>query len=224
MCSNRPAVSSVRAASCGTGSRNMCIPASPPSRSTSRRPSRTCAAFSPCLLPSDDASRTKRILDSVALAAVRVTDTGLVATLRFDVPPRPQRLQPATEAPLTEVERVQLRAALERWDAFLTYVIKAAGSDAATKEARQELLDILLDARQELIGQLEADPAGRPLLPLRRSTRGEDPVRRLFVSTWTRLAPVLRKQSGKLPGRDRSALFRFSCVRRRARRARPART
>ncbi|HME71769.1 MAG TPA: transglycosylase SLT domain-containing protein [Myxococcota bacterium] len=153
----------------------------------------------PLLLPSDDASRTQHILDSVALAAVRVSDTALVATLRFDVPPLATAAQPATEAPLTDVERVQLRAALERWDAFLTYVIKAAGSDAATKEARQELLDILLDARQELIAQFEATQpeAAPPPVPLARS---EDPVRRLFVSTWTRLAPVLRKQSGKLPG------------------------
>lgn len=153
----------------------------------------------PLLLPSDDASRTQRILDSVALAAVRVSDTALVATLRFEVPPLAVAAPPATEAPLTDAERVQLRAALERWDAFLTYVIKAAGSDAASKEARQELLDILLDARQELIAQLEATrPDGAaPPAPL---THGEDPVRRLFVSTWTRLAPALRKQSGRLPG------------------------
>jgi len=162
----------------------------------------------PLLLPSDDASRTQRILDSVALAAVRVTDTELVATLRFEVPPLAAPPQPATEAPLTEAERVQLRAELERWDAFLTYVIKAAGSDAATKEARQELLDILLDARQELIGQLEAtQPEATPSpAPL---TRSEDPVRRLFVSTWTRLAPVLRKQSGKLPGEIALRYFGF---------------
>jgi len=149
----------------------------------------------PLLLPSDDASRTQHILDSVALAAVHITDAALIATLRFDVPPRAVVPQPTTEAPLTEAERLQLRAALERWDAFLTYVIKSAGSDAATQEARQELLDVLLDARQELIGQLEATqpPAAAPL-------RGEDPIRRLFVSTWTRLAPVLRKQSGRLPG------------------------
>jgi transglycosylase-like protein with SLT domain len=153
----------------------------------------------PLLLPSDDAARTQRILDSVALAAVRVTDTALVATLRFEVPPLAAAPPPATEAPLTDAERAELRAALERWDAFLTYVIKAAGSDAATKEARQELLDILLDARQELIAQLEATQPDAAALPTPLA-HDEDPVRRLFVSTWTRLAPALRKQSGKLPG------------------------
>jgi hypothetical protein len=150
----------------------------------------------PLLLPSDDAARTQRILDSVALAAVRVSDTGLAATLRFDVPPRATAPQ-ASEAPLTEPERLQLRTALERWDAFLTYVIKAAGSDAGTKEARQEFLDILLDARQELVAQLDTTEVTPPPPPL---VQNEDPVRRLFRSTWTRLAPVLRKQQGTLPG------------------------
>ena len=147
----------------------------------------------PLLLPSDDAARTQHILDSVAIAAVRVTDAALVATLRFDVPPLPATApRLPIEAPLSDAERAQLRRALERWDAFLTYVVKAAGTDAASREARQELLDILLDARQELIGQLEA---GTPPAP-----RGEDPVKRLFLSTWTRLAPVLRRQTGELPG------------------------
>jgi hypothetical protein len=151
----------------------------------------------PLLLRSDDASRTQHILDSVALAAVHISDAALIATLRFDVPPLAVSPQPATEAPLTETERLQLRTALERWDAFLTYVIKSAGSDAATHEARQELLDVLLDARQELIAQLEAT---QPESPAAAPLRGEDPVRRLFLSTWTQLAPVLRKQSGRLPG------------------------
>jgi len=62
----------------------------------------------PLLLPSDDAARTQHILDSLALAAVRVSDTGLAATLRFDVPPRATAPQ-ASEAPLTEPERLQLR-------------------------------------------------------------------------------------------------------------------
>jgi hypothetical protein len=159
----------------------------------------------PLVLPSDDAARTQHILDSVALAAARVSDTALVATLRFDVPPLAAPAKPATEAPLTDAERLELRASLERWDAFLTYVVKAAGSDAATKEARQELLDVLLDAREELIEQLETtEPQAAPALP-----QGQDPVRRLFVSTWTRLAPVMRKQSGKLPGETALRYFGF---------------
>jgi hypothetical protein len=152
----------------------------------------------PVLLPSDDASRTQRILDSVAIGAVRVTDTALVVTLRFDVPPLARAAAPSPEAPLSEAELLGLRASLERWDAFLTYVIKAAGSDTSTRQVRQELLDVLLDARQELVAQLEAtEQSASSATPL---PRGEDPVRRLFLSTWTHLAPVLRKQSGTLPG------------------------
>ncbi len=145
----------------------------------------------PLVLPGEDASRAQRVVDSVALADARVTAAGVVAELRFDAPEgRPRaETERAPEAPLTDDEIARASESLQRWDAFLTFVVKHAGRDAPATDVRRELLAILLDAREELVDAL-AEPAAA----------GPDPVRALFVSTWTRLAPVLRRLDARLPG------------------------
>ncbi|MFN8642439.1 MAG: lytic transglycosylase domain-containing protein [Candidatus Binatia bacterium] len=73
-------------------------------------------------------------------------------------------------------------------DAFVTFVAKTAAGDAAAAQ-RQALFDVLIAARYDLIEALAPAHPGAP-----------DPVRPLFVQTWTRLAPVLRDVSLGLPG------------------------
>lgn len=155
--------------------------------------------FLPHVLEGDDAARTRAVLDSVRLQSAVVTDAGLVATLRFDAPVVTAEPTPggqAPEAPLTPEERTRLVSELKRWDAFLTFVVKAAGADSEGRTARQELLDVLLDARQELVKSLEATERADATAP----SRAEDPVRALFLSTWARLAPVVQRLPGALPG------------------------
>src|SRR4029453_11406293 len=81
-----------------------------------------------------------------------------------------------------------LERASRRFDAFLTFVVKQAGRDALAPELRTELLGVLLDARHELVALL-AEPSGR----------GDERVRALFVRTWGRLAPLLRRVDAPLP-------------------------
>ena len=154
------------------------------------RPLADLRAFLPLVLPSEDALRTQRLVDSIALAGARVAPTGVVAELRFEAPeaaPLAESAKP-TDLPLTEEQITRLDENLQRWDAFLTFVLKHAGRDTPAWETRRELLAILLDARGELVDAL-AEPA-----------TGRDPVRALFLSTWTRLAPLLRRLGGELPG------------------------
>ena len=146
--------------------------------------------FLPLVLPQEDAAQTDRLLASVSLAAARVTETGLTADLRFDVPERAGgAATPAPEPTLTAAELARWEASWQRWDAFLTFVTKQAATDSAAAASRQALFDVLIEARYDILWVLRPTSADEP-----------DPVPALFMKTWTRLAPVLRDLSLGLPG------------------------
>ncbi len=147
-------------------------------------------AFLPHVLPSDDVARTQRLLDSLSLARVQPSETGITADVRFDVPLRPPAAEtPPPEPALSPEELRRWETAWQRWDAFLTFVLKQAAADSGVAELRVALLDVLLDARHDLLEALAPSRPGQP-----------DPVRPLFLKTWARLAPALRHLSTGLPG------------------------
>src|SRR5207249_2486438 len=94
--------------------------------------------------------------------------------------------------PLNPEELERWQAALERWDAFLVFVIKDLGLAGGDPPVRSELFDLLLTSRHELLAALAAEP--HP---------GVDPVRQLFLQTWDRLHAVVRHAAlhGGLEGR-----------------------
>ena len=133
-----------------------------------------------------DAEAARRIAASLALAAVRAEAEALAVDVRLEVepPPAPAAPEPALDADeLAAVER-----SLRRFDAFVTFVVKQAGRDAQGPALRRELLELLLEARHELVAALAAPSPG-----------GEDAVRALFFRTWARLAPLLRQVDGAVP-------------------------
>jgi hypothetical protein len=147
-------------------------------------------AFLALVLPRESDAQTAHLLDSLALVAVRPVETGVAVDVRFDVA---EDTAPATapvpEPTLTAEEVARWASAWQRWDAFLTFVSKQAASDATAAAQRQALLDVLIDARYDILAVL------RPTAPAQA-----DPVPALFLRTWTRLAPVLRELSVGLPG------------------------
>ena len=144
----------------------------------------------PLIVPRDDAEQAAHIVDSVALASARAADDGLTVDVRFDVPERPLASPAAAPEPtLTAEEVARWDAALQRWDAFLTFITKQAATDIAAAAQRQALFDVLIAARYDILWVL------RPNGP-----SDTDPVPALFLTTWTRLAPVLREVSLGLPG------------------------
>ncbi|HZR81514.1 MAG TPA: hypothetical protein VFD92_10500 [Candidatus Binatia bacterium] len=159
-------------------------------------PLRELAAVVPLFLASDDAQRARRVLRSVSLTGVGVTETGLRIDLEFDVegapaavtPVPPGAPTPEPEPPLGEAEIAAFAAALQQLDGFLTFVVKAAGAETPVAAIRAELLDVLLEERYDLLDAL-ASP--------RRDAR--DPARKLFLATWSRLAPVVRRFADTLP-------------------------
>jgi len=129
----------------------------------------------------------RRLAESLVLADAHVEERGLVLRVQFEVDAAPAAgpRAAAAEPPLSPEELAAFEASLHEWDAFVTFVVKAAGRDALDPALRSALLAVLLDARQEIAVAL-AEP----------ERHGEDRVRALFLSSWAQLQPALASLAG----------------------------
>ena len=148
------------------------------------RPFAELRAWLPLVLPGS-AERLDRLVASLAVRDPRVLADAVEVTLAFAVEPRAGPPAPEPALPPEELRRWQER--WQRWDAFLTFVVKRFAGDASG-ELREAVLAVLLDARYDLLAALAPSGPGAP-----------DPVPALFVRTWERLAPVLRREARGLP-------------------------
>lgn len=148
--------------------------------------------FLPLALPDLDANRSQRLIDSVRIVGATPEPGGLRVDVSFEVPdPLPASTTPSPEPTLSVEELERWQQSLERWDGFVTFLVKRAGRDVETVELQRTLGEILLEARYDLVEAL------RPT-----QVHTTDPVRPLFLETWNRLVPVLRDLSLGLPGED----------------------
>jgi hypothetical protein len=108
-------------------------------------------------------------------------DDGIHVRLALDVP-EGEAPAPGTEPALAPDEVARWEEQLDRWDAFLVFVVKELGDVSVDKGVRSELLAILLDGRRELTETLRQGPVP-----------GTDPVRNLFLSSWDRLRVQTRR-------------------------------
>ncbi|MCK6555735.1 lytic transglycosylase domain-containing protein [Candidatus Binatia bacterium] len=136
-----------------------------------------------------DTLQVRRMLESVRVSAVAVTDAGLGATLAFEVAAPPATSPAPAEPTLTPEELRRWDDALQRWDAFLTFVIKVFGRDRAAPDLHAALRTTLIEGRYEIVEVLA------PTTP-----EAYDPTPALFLKTWERLAPVLRNAAATQPG------------------------
>ncbi|HTO09334.1 MAG TPA: transglycosylase SLT domain-containing protein [Myxococcota bacterium] len=140
----------------------------------------------PLFLSAANVPRAQALVDSLALDSASATPQDLVLGLRLDAPGAAPP-EPAGAAPeLTPDELARFEAALSRWDGFITYVVKNAGTQTTDPALREQLLEVLLDAREELVESLAAP------------VRSQDPVRPLFLATWRRLGAALRELGPQL--------------------------
>lgn len=142
----------------------------------------------PLMLPEGDAERTARIVESVRLSNVLISQETITITALLDAPEAAAAAPSASEAPLTAEELARWANAWQQWDAFFTFIIKQSAQDTETFALRLALRDVLLEGRHDLVEIL----AGSPLRP--------DAVPALFIKSWERLAPVLRSLKSELPG------------------------
>lgn len=131
------------------------------------------------VLPGDDAAR-QAVAQTLVLRSATTTADGLVIGFALQPPPLPADWDAAEEAPFTAEELARWDASWQAWDAFATWLIKdlAAPSDP---DLRYALAEILLETRYDLRATLAAEELA-----------GE-PVRELFLATWSRLAPLLQR-------------------------------
>lgn len=137
-------------------------------------------------------------LASIRLSSADVVDGGLRVGLRMQVPQGSTRID-SPEPALSPAELARFESAWQGWDGFVTFVIKHFAGSAKDREVRRDLLDVLIEARYDLLDIVSEQP--RVLEP--------DPVRALFAKTWSRLAPVLRRLSPDMTGERALHLLSF---------------
>lgn len=164
------------------------------------RPVTELKTFVPALFPGGDLARVQHLIDSISLADVGVGAEGITLRVRLDVPepaPAPEAA-PEPEPALTQEELARWEAAWQSWDGFLTFLVKHSSREGGD-ELRSELRDVFLAARYDIARILRSTEPREP-----------DPVRPLFLETWERLAPILRRLTTRLPGE--SALHYLSLI------------
>ncbi|MGR9046951.1 MAG: lytic transglycosylase domain-containing protein [Gammaproteobacteria bacterium] len=156
-------------------------------------------ALVPLMLSRSGADAVQRTIESVKLSGLQMTDTGIVIELQFSIPEFAAPTTPSLPEPALTLEALQRwEVAWRNWDAFLTFVIKRAAKDTGSEDLQRALLDVLLESRYDLQQALVVWKVGKP-----------DPVRRLFLNSWDRLAPILQQLETALPGTEAARYLSF---------------
>lgn len=149
------------------------------------------------VLPERDES-LDATLASLHLQSAEIVDDGLQVGLAMQVPAQDYVEKPPAPT-LTPAELARFQSTWRGWDGFVTFVVKHVAGAAQDREIRRDLLDVLIEARYDVLDILSSEaPATKP-----------DPVRGLFIKTWTRLAPILGRLSPKLKGEHGLRLLSF---------------
>jgi hypothetical protein len=143
----------------------------------------------PLIVARGDTERIEQVLNSLRVADAGISDTGVALTLGFTISTVTPAAAPTPEPTLTAAELQRWEEAWQRWDAFLTFVVKQFGRDTSGQELHQALTEVLLEARYDILEALAPSAPGAP-----------DPTRALFLKTWERLTPVVRRSAATLPG------------------------
>ncbi|MGR9035943.1 MAG: lytic transglycosylase domain-containing protein [Gammaproteobacteria bacterium] len=141
-------------------------------------------------VPSARIRQVDAIFRSAAAKAIQVDDHGVNVDLSLMLPDNLQQKAPASAgsvSPLSPEELKTVQHALEQWDAFLVFVVKDIGGHNVDPFIRDQLFDLLLDSRYEVL----------PILAGEDGTREDDPVRTLFIETWSRLQEIVRSAEEK---------------------------
>lgn len=134
-------------------------------------------------------------LPTLRPAGVSVESDAVKVRLALDLPlvvPTPRAPEPA----LTPAQLKRWEAALNSWDGFLAFVVKDLGMVSADPAARDELLDLLLTSRRDILAILGRGPEP-----------GVDPVRPLFFRTWERLRAIVRRTATQKGDENRALRY-----------------
>ena len=137
--------------------------------------------------PAEHAAALELALAQLQVLQPRIEATQIVVPVSIEIPDAwlasaaAGATAPApAAAPLTEAELEALDKTLQPWDAFLAHVIKQVARDSENPELRHRLFTLLLDSRYRLAAILSGDEQA-----------SGDPVRALFIETWSELRSIL---------------------------------
>lgn len=134
-----------------------------------------------------------RLSETLTLSRPRLLGEsfGVTVTMQTDALTQAGQTIPLKDAAAQKIREMRKRR-LERWDAFLTFVIKTMARNNNNGPLRQALLGILLDARYAVLEQLAS-----------LSQQAQDPVPRLFARTWEQLKTAMLQHDRGIRQRSR---------------------
>jgi hypothetical protein len=142
----------------------------------------------PHFLPNCPPRRLTAMIDSLRIVSLQVRPNDLLVRLAIDAP---AVSRPKPEPPLSESEMRRAEEKYRQWNAFLTFVVNSAGKATGSRELKSALQKILKDFRSQFKTLFADAQPGRP-----------DPVKQLFMRSWERLLPVMRKISVDSPEKN----------------------
>ena len=143
----------------------------------------------PLFQSAQDIERTKRMIESVHLDHLSIADQKITAQVEFDIEVEQTEVKPLNVEPLTEEETQLFIQNWEQWDTFLAFVVKTAAKDILDAEEKDQLLDILIQTRYDLVDVLRNG-----------NVRSAEALRESFIATWRLLGPVFRNMSQNMHG------------------------
>ncbi|MBN1828055.1 MAG: lytic transglycosylase domain-containing protein [Deltaproteobacteria bacterium] len=138
-------------------------------------------------IPEETKERGHAILETLAPGSIAAGPEGIALKLSVDIQGLPAPENEDESVVLSPQERVYITRNWEDYDAYLVTIITALTEEALTPEERFLLREVLLDARYSFIEALETEKLGN------------DFVRKQFIESWGRIAPVFRRQLGADP-------------------------
>jgi hypothetical protein len=133
-------------------------------------------------------------LQTLSPAGLAVEPDAVRVWVALDLPQTAAAPQ-APEPALTPAQLKRWEARLDGWDGFLSFVVTDLAGENADPAVRDELLDLLLEARREVVTILARGPEP-----------GTDAVRQLFLGTWERLRAIVRRTAVQQTGDPARAL------------------
>jgi len=136
-------------------------------------------------------AQMQRLLDTLRFSEAKADKSGLLVKIEFDAPSQGQLASAKSTAAFTADEMRSWQAAWQQWELFLTEAIGRAAGDTQSQQLRADLQGILTEARGAFQRGLQSN-----------DVNGKDPVRTFFLTTWDKLAPVLRRVANEVPGAE----------------------
>lgn len=137
----------------------------------------------------DDTGAFAETLRTVQAGTLRVEVDGVTVPLLLNVADQPpgEVIVAAVQKPLTGEELEEFQKVFEPLDAFLVFVVKTTGSDFVSPGQREQLFELLINSRYELLSILAGETA----------VDAEDPLRILFVNAWQQLRSIVESSEGE---------------------------